>query len=262
MRGAILNPIKMAISMVLCLAFVCEAFGQVHDRYENVCPSLQDAIPPDLLQYLSGVTPDEKNAWCVTWAIRRVGKARYEPAVSALVRLLDFRRPQTPQEKMGFGDLSSARVFPAQDALEEIGKAALPEVLRAIEADSTSGTARENAVEVWMEAYKYERPKGVALLKQEEMKTTDTAIKQKLTWAIQRALTYCGPPEEDEGTACRKAAARSRPITTRQANLLYLEGVPLDKNEGVVKRHFFSAMLSSTAWISERWRTEALKLSR
>jgi hypothetical protein len=25
--------------------------------------------------------------------------------------------------------------------------------------------------------------------------------------------------------------------------------VPLDKNEGVVKRHFFFAMLCSTAWI-------------
>src|SRR6266481_1698574 len=33
--------------------------------------------------------------------------------------------------------------------------------------------------------------------------------------------------------------------------------VPFDKNEGVVKRHLFSAMLCSTAWISERWRTEA-----
>jgi hypothetical protein len=37
--------------------------------------------------------------------------------------------------------------------------------------------------------------------------------------------------------------------------------VPLDNNEGVVKRHFFSPMLCSTARISERWRTEALKLS-
>jgi hypothetical protein len=37
--------------------------------------------------------------------------------------------------------------------------------------------------------------------------------------------------------------------------------VPLDKNEGVVKRHLLTAMLSSTTWISERWRTEALKLS-
>jgi len=39
-------------------------------------------------------------------------------------------------------------------------------------------------------------------------------------------------------------------------------GVTLDKNEGVVKRHVFTAMLSSTAGISERWRIEALKLSR
>jgi hypothetical protein len=38
--------------------------------------------------------------------------------------------------------------------------------------------------------------------------------------------------------------------------------VPLDENEGVVKRHLFAAMLCSTAWISERWRTEALKVSR
>jgi hypothetical protein len=46
------------------------------------------------------------------------------------------------------------------------------------------------------------------------------------------------------------------------AKLVLMLGVPLDKNEGVVKRHVFTAMLSSTAWISEWWRTEALKLSR
>jgi len=38
--------------------------------------------------------------------------------------------------------------------------------------------------------------------------------------------------------------------------------VPLDKSEGVVKRHLFAAVLSGTAWISERWRTETPKLSR
>jgi uncharacterized protein YbjT (DUF2867 family) len=36
----------------------------------------------------------------------------------------------------------------------------------------------------------------------------------------------------------------------------------VDKSEGVVKRHFSSAMLCGTARISEWWRTEALKLSR
>jgi hypothetical protein len=56
---------------------------------------------------------------------------------------------------------TSQAPFPAEEALEQIGKKALLEVLRAIEADSTSAIARENALSVWMEAYKYERPKGV-----------------------------------------------------------------------------------------------------
>ena len=92
-----------------------------------------------------------------------------------------------------------------------IGEKALPEVLRAIEADSTSPTARDNAVSVWMEAYKYERPKGVALLKQEETKTNNDTIKKKLRWAAQKALRYCGPPQEKEGAACRQAAATAVP---------------------------------------------------
>ena len=60
------------------------------------------------------------------------------------------------------------------------------------------------------------------------------------------------------GATCRSQQTRGSLLTPEGAGL----NPPLDKNEGVVKRHFFSAMLCSTAWISERWRTEALKLSR
>lgn len=199
-----------AISMALCLALTCRAFGQERDRFENICVSLQNASPPDLLQFLNGVAPDEKNGWCVTWAIHKLGNEHYEPAITALVKLLDFRRPQTRAEKMGFYGRPQGieEVFPASEALELIGKPALPEVLRAIEADSTSATARENAVSVWMEAYKYERPKGVALLKQEETKTSNDPMKQKLRWAAQKALAYCGEPDE---AACRQAAATGVP---------------------------------------------------
>ena len=208
MRGAILKRIRVAvISMASCLVLACPAFGQVHDRYESGCPDLQNATPPDLLQYLNGVTPNEKNAWCVTWAIHQIGEKHYELAITALVKLLDFRRPPTPQEKMGFYDRPqiTEEVFPAAEALEAIGSKALPELLRAIQEDSVSATARENAVSVWMEAHKHERPKGIGLLKQEEMKTNDTATKQKLNWATQKALRYCGPSEE----ANCKAAAKT-----------------------------------------------------
>jgi hypothetical protein len=222
MRGAIVTAIKVAgISMALFIVFTWRASGQ--DRFDNVCPSLQNASPPDLLQFLTGVTPDEKNAWCVTWAIhklglepwatQKLGPEHYETAIAVLVKLLDFRRPLTPDEKMGYylRPMGIDELYPAAEALEVIGEKALPEVLRAIEADSTSPTGRDNAVAVWMEGYKYERPKGVALLKQEETKTNNDTIKKKLRWAGQKALTYCGPPQEKEGAACRQAAATAIP---------------------------------------------------
>jgi len=103
-----------------------------------------------LLQFLNGVTPDEKNAWCVTWAIhklglepwatQKLGTEHHEQAIAVLVKLLDFRRPPTPEEKRGYylRPQGIEELYPAAEALELIGEKALPEVLRAIEADSTS----------------------------------------------------------------------------------------------------------------------------
>lgn len=169
--------------------------------FDGWCNRLQNASSPDLVQFLDTVVPDEMNSRCLTWAIHTLGKRHYEPAVSALVRLLDFRRSRTQGEEIFW---PGRELFPAEVALERIGKTALPEVVRAIEADATSETAREKAVAVWMEAYKYERPKGISLLREEEAKSTSNATKQRLKWAIQKALKYCGPPEQ---AACRQAAS-------------------------------------------------------
>ncbi len=203
MRGANLRGIKIvAVALTLGVAFAFPAFGQVHDRFEGWCDSLQNASSHDLVQFLNAVIPDEKNARCVTWAIHRLGNEHHEPAIPALVKLLDFHRPQSQGGKIFHG--LSEGLFPAEVALELIGEKALPELLHAIEAASTSKTARENAVSVWMEAYKYERPKGVALLKQEETRANNDPLKERLNWAVQKALTHCGPQEQ---AACREAAA-------------------------------------------------------
>lgn len=96
--------------------------------------------------------------------------------------------------------------FPAAGALEEIGNNAQDEVLRAIISDRVSATTRENAVDVWMTIYKYDRPRGVALLQQQENKANTSATKHRLKLAVQMALKYCGIglPEEP---ACKHAAA-------------------------------------------------------
>ena len=89
------------------------------------------------------------------------------------------------------------------DALAMIGAKALPAVLQTIEANSTPIKARQNAVFVWMEIYKYERPKGVALLKQELDRAPEVAVRQQLQWALAKAVDWCNPSDEN---SCLKAA--------------------------------------------------------
>ena len=202
----------VALALVLCCAARSSAgvpaSGQ--DRYTGWCDSLEHADSSDLVAFLNDVVPDDKNAHCVTWALHRLGEERYEPAIHALVRLLDFRRPLTEEEKMGFFLRMSVtgEMYPAAEALEEIGRKAQPEVLQVIGSDSASATARDNAISVWMEFYKYERPRGVALLKQEESKASTATAKQKFTNAARTAVKYClGDPDE---AACDSAAKTGR----------------------------------------------------
>jgi hypothetical protein len=171
------------------------------------CESLRNAAPDDLTSFLNTATPDQKNADCVTSAIKNLGARRHAPAVPALIKLLDFRRPLDEREKRGSHPHMRGvwEMYPAVDALESMGSNALPALLDAIKADSSSVTARENAVVAWMEIYRRsdEHPKAIALLKQAETKAADFPTDQRLSWAIAKALTWCNPPEVN---ACKLAA--------------------------------------------------------
>jgi len=209
-----MKEIRILALAAMSLGPILPAAGQDHQGFENECDSFRNATPADLLSFLHATTPDEKNGDCITWAIKRLGREQYEPSISALIRLLDFRRPRTQREKQGIYLRMQGlwEIYPAVGALDLMGKKALPELLRAIEADSTSVTARENAVSVWMEIYRYgdEHPKGVALLKQEEMNAKNDATMQRLAWAVHKALKWCNPPEE---VAC--TAAASNPVSPK-----------------------------------------------
>lgn len=213
MRGAIVRRMRIiALTAALLLMGMCRAVGQEHEGFQNECDTLQNATPADLVQFLNGVVPDEKNGDCVTWAIKKLGKEQYEPAIALLTKLLDFRRPPTPREKQGIYLRMQGvwEIYPAAGALSNIGKKASPAVLDVIKSESASLTSRENAVFVWMEIHRYsdEHSKAVTLLKQEEINAKDAATKQRLRWAIQKAVAWCNPPEE---VACREAARASAP---------------------------------------------------
>jgi hypothetical protein len=195
----------VAGTIILCFAIPSLAVAQVHEKYEGRCDSLQKESLPALVQFLRDVTPGKTEDRCITWAVQRLGKEQYEPAIPALVKLLDFRAPLRPGEEI-FHQGLSVETFPAEDALESIGKNALPDVLHAIESGSTSPLASEKAISVWMGIYRQsdEQPKAISLLKREEVEVTDGETKKRLRWAVQKALTYCNPPEK---AACQQAAA-------------------------------------------------------
>jgi hypothetical protein len=167
------------------------------------CDSLRSASPESLVSFLEANPTSEDNAECFTFAIQKLGEKRYNPAIPALAKLLDFRRPPDEHEKRGYY-IRMRDSYPAVDALFEIGKDALPSVLEVIKTESTSALVRENAVSVWMDINRNETPKAVARLRQEADKASDAA-KQNLEWALSKALTWCSPTD----AAQCKAAAKS-----------------------------------------------------
>jgi len=144
----------------------------------------------------------------LAFAINKIGDQRYEPAVPVLTRLVEFRWPPNARQKQRRFVLEhdGFTIYPAANALEQIGKNALPAVAEVLKAPVMSRQAGEVAVSVWMQIHKDEPVKGVALLKQEADKTKDPAARQRLGWAAYKALSWCGPSDEAQ---C-KAAVETR----------------------------------------------------
>jgi hypothetical protein len=129
--------------------------------------------------YLAKVGPDASDP-CVSYLIYWLGVERYEPAAPVLVRFLDFAIEEESSMR------GSRTLHPAREALVKIGKAALPSLLKVIESDDGSPSARSSAVEVWMRIYRYEAPDGVAALGQAVADTSDEKDKKRLLAALLR----------------------------------------------------------------------------
>ena len=177
------------------------------------CDPLQNATPDRLVSYLNGIVQgtvlDRETGGCIVFAIRKLGNERYAPSIPVLTKFLDLHWPMSLEERRQrqrpfyLPEQRRADGYPATTALAEVGTKSVPSVLEAIKADSTSMRGRENAVAVLMEVYNHEPKQGLALLKQETDKNSDSAIRQRLGFAIYKALSWCNPSEKAQ---CREAA--------------------------------------------------------
>jgi len=194
-----MNWTKLLLVWVFSLFVLNSALGQG-------CPSLRDAQPAELVSFLSAAMPDQSNSECIAWAIKTLGAKKYEAALPVLARYLDFKRPPNELEKDGvyLHPSSVWQVYPAAAAFDEFGEKALPTLINVIRSASATELARQNAIAVLMAIHKYETPKGVALLKEEEVKATDDSSKRRLRSAISIAVAkWCGPVDQP---SCKVAA--------------------------------------------------------
>lgn len=177
--------------------------------FAEPCNQLQNASSDELISYLRVGTFGHDDSECPEFAIRTLGRRHYEPAIPSLVKMLDFRRPLTEREKQGLylHIQSIDEIYPAANALEDLGEKALPAVLDAIKATSTSAVARANAVFVWMTVYKSESPKGVSLLRMELDRAEDSTTRENVRWALSKGISWCNPRDKVE---CEAAARDSK----------------------------------------------------
>ncbi|HWG58889.1 MAG TPA: hypothetical protein VN661_07560 [Candidatus Acidoferrales bacterium] len=199
------SAIPLLLLLVLAPCALCQGHikDSNHEAYGKKCPALHSADPATLLQYLNDNKPTPQNAICVTWAIYGVGDARYEPAIPALVNLLDFAR----QIITGTWDHLPGSAYPAVEALEDIGRPSLPALLATMKAPAASPTAQTNALEAWLIIYRTSdrQSHGFAALRREANATTDDSVKKRLEDILQYGLKHwCqdGTP----GAKCRQAA--------------------------------------------------------
>jgi len=195
------------VSCIVSLMSICSA------AIAQDCTALEKIDLDKLTSYLGDTLPNDANAECITFAIKTIGRSRYEPAVKVLAKFLNFRRPPSALEKHYVLEHppSVADMYPAAAALEEIGGVspnAAAAVLEVIESSMSSVTARENAVCVWMELHKYKPSKGIRLLRQAALGASDPTVKENLQWALSRAPTWCDPKDK---TRCKVAATIPRP---------------------------------------------------
>lgn len=157
------------------------------------CADLENKKPELLLEYLQGERPRlDRN--CALYAIEQLGNDHYEAAIKTLIGYLDYRSPDPPSVT-----LLGVKVTPklswapylAVDALFQIGKAAIPQLVEAIADASASDLVHNNAGDTVLLIYREDMPEGVAVLARASHARSDPAESIHLVDQARRQAGKC-----------------------------------------------------------------------
>lgn len=180
----------LTLSTVAGFTFSFVAFAAVDT---NECVELKDSKPAELVAYLqadrSGLKPE-----CIAYAADKIGLYRYAPGVQILIQYIDYRLPVDPRKARSpaVGRAPTlGTIYPATDALLEIGKPAIPSLVQVVAARASSDTARTNAAFVLFEIHGLKVADAVRVLVQASHQAEDRETKFRLFEAARKVADMC-----------------------------------------------------------------------
>ena len=178
----ILSVLLLTALPLLARAPECHLFEKIPAQLEG----------PRLVEYLSA-TEGHTNA-CVQYAILRLGALKYVGAIDVLVTYLDFTQPLPPFPQAVVSN-GGDRPFPAATALMEIGKPALPALLKVAGKAGTSEMARKHAIDRVMGIFNNDAG-GIAAFMKASRAAADPDVAARLAAAAKEAFRFCAPTEK------------------------------------------------------------------
>jgi hypothetical protein len=164
----------------LCICFVVPI---PQFLFAQQCDKLTGKGSEAFLSYLENYPKNNLGQECVAFAIKALANDRNDQrAARVLIRYLDYYWKEPHCEGIS-GGRCNATPYPATNSLMEIGDVSRPYVLEAIEPDSVSQLARENALDTYSYFTRGDTAEGVAALKWEADTTSEPKAKDHLLWA-------------------------------------------------------------------------------
>lgn len=172
------------------------------------CADLANKKAETLLEYLQG-DKSRLDRNCALYAIEQLGNDHYAAAIKTLIGYLDYRSPDLPSVTIQGVKLTPKFAwwapYLAVDALSQIGKAAVPQLIEAVADPSTSDVARDNAGDAVLEIYREDNPEGIAVLARASHTRTDPRESIHLVDQARRQAGKCIPEMRND---CENAALK------------------------------------------------------
>ena len=146
---------------------------------------------------------DTRQSPCISEIINQLGKSREIRAVNVLVGYLDFVDPATRPKPNGFSDRRP--VYPAVDALFQIGKVAAGALLEVI-AGGKSPIRRHNATAAYQAIFRDDLAAGIRLVRNEASESPSPEARRRLREMMETLADDCRGRSEEEARACNAAA--------------------------------------------------------